>query len=215
MMTLVGLIDCAKKHSLSYNIITPKSSTVTVPPFNSTKENPSILFLLNFTTSQRSALLSASSTLALLYTPENEHFGIGPIEAMVCGLPVLACNSGGPTESVVDPSSSSFPPSEEKEDAEEDELRTGWLREPDSEVWANALLDIVTLGADERKALGERARRRAQQYFGMEAMASGLEKALKDAVAMGEVNTAAGVYFVMAVIMVLLALFLRISTVPV
>jgi len=38
----------------------------------------------------------------MLYTPENEHFGIVPVEAMYCGCIVLACNSGGPTESIVD-----------------------------------------------------------------------------------------------------------------
>lgn len=36
----------------------------------------------------------------LLYTPSNEHFGIVPIEAMYTRKPVIACNSGGPTETV-------------------------------------------------------------------------------------------------------------------
>jgi glycosyltransferase involved in cell wall biosynthesis len=31
-----------------------------------------------------------------------EHFGIVPIEAMYCQLPVVAVNDGGPTETVVD-----------------------------------------------------------------------------------------------------------------
>jgi len=35
-----------------------------------------------------------------LYTPENEHFGIVPVEAMYCRTPVIACNSGGPKESI-------------------------------------------------------------------------------------------------------------------
>jgi len=43
-----------------------------------------------------------NSTDILLYTPENEHFGIVPVEAMYCGCIVLACNSGGPTESILD-----------------------------------------------------------------------------------------------------------------
>ncbi|XP_035204411.1 alpha-1,3/1,6-mannosyltransferase ALG2-like [Stegodyphus dumicola] len=38
---------------------------------------------------------------AVLYTPSNEHFGIVPLEAMLLGRPVLACNSGGPLETVV------------------------------------------------------------------------------------------------------------------
>ncbi|KAF4524466.1 hypothetical protein B566_EDAN013080 [Ephemera danica] len=45
------------------------------------------------------ALLKACS--CLVYTPANEHFGIVPLEAMYVGRPVIAVNSGGPTETVV------------------------------------------------------------------------------------------------------------------
>ncbi|KZT74049.1 glycosyltransferase family 4 protein [Daedalea quercina L-15889] len=172
MMTLVALIDRAKANSLSFNLITPSSSRINIPPFDTTSTEPDVLFLLNFTTAQRSALLSAPSTLALLYTPMNEHFGIGPVEAMVCGLPVLACNGGGPTESVVDG------PAEE---------RTGWLRPPEPEVWAEALTEVVGLSAEDRQALAVRAKKRAAENFGMEAMAKGLEGTLKEAAAMGPV----------------------------
>ena len=172
-MCFVSLIDRAKAHSLTYDIVQPGSSKVNIPPFQTTKEDPSVVFLLNFTTSQRSALLSSSSTLSLLYTPENEHFGIGPVEGMVCGVPVLACNSGGPTESVVDSPA---------------EQRTGWLRKPDADIWAEALLEIVSLSEDERKALGDRARTRAKAKFGMEAMARDLESSLESAFALGPVN---------------------------
>lgn len=36
----------------------------------------------------------------VLYTPENEHFGIVPVEAMYSEVPIIADNSGGPRESV-------------------------------------------------------------------------------------------------------------------
>ena len=39
---------------------------------------------------------------ALLYTPSGEHFGIVPLEAMHCRLPVVAVNDAGPKESVAD-----------------------------------------------------------------------------------------------------------------
>ncbi|CAG2171761.1 unnamed protein product [Oppiella nova] len=40
------------------------------------------------------------SCTALLYTPDNEHFGIVPLEAMYMSRPVIAVNSGGPRETV-------------------------------------------------------------------------------------------------------------------
>lgn len=41
-------------------------------------------------------------SLCVIYTPEREHFGIVPIEAMALGTPVIAVNSGGPMESIID-----------------------------------------------------------------------------------------------------------------
>ncbi|KAH0584545.1 hypothetical protein H2248_010077 [Termitomyces sp. 'cryptogamus'] len=174
LLTLDSLLHLTKSLSLTYNVITPPSSQkpIKIPPGNMTPNDPDVLFLLNFTTSQRTALLSSPSTVALLYTPANEHFGIGPVEAMVCGVPVLACNSGGPTESVLD-----GPPEE----------RTGWLRPPDTEVWAEALVEIVSMSLSERQALSDRAKARARDLFSMDAMASGIEDALVEAVRMGDV----------------------------
>lgn len=48
---------------------------------------------------QKWALLAACT--AVIYTPEKEHFGIVPLEAMAYGRPVIAVNSGGPRETVV------------------------------------------------------------------------------------------------------------------
>ncbi len=48
---------------------------------------------------QRALLLAACQ--AVVYTPQNEHFGIVPLEAMAAGRPVIACDSGGPTESIL------------------------------------------------------------------------------------------------------------------
>lgn len=42
------------------------------------------------------------SCTAVIYTPENEHFGIVPLEAMYMNRPVIATNSGGPKETVID-----------------------------------------------------------------------------------------------------------------
>jgi len=74
-----------------------------------------VVFLKSITNDQRILLLE--NTKVLLYTPENEHFGIVPVEAMYMGCIAFACNSGGPLESV------------------EDGV-TGFLMEPKTEVWA-------------------------------------------------------------------------------
>lgn len=185
-MTLTSLIDLIKSFSLSYAITKPAASHVALPPFNTgAPEHPDVLLLLNFSTPQRAALLGAPGTRALLYTPANEHFGIGPVEAMVSGLPVLACDSGGPTESVMDPS---FVPWEGAGEGVARGERTGWLRPPEPEKWAEALEEIVGLSEEERRKLGERAKKRARELFGMEAMATGLEEALQAVVEMGPVR---------------------------
>ncbi|XP_061445498.1 alpha-1,3/1,6-mannosyltransferase ALG2 [Rhineura floridana] len=58
-----------------------------------------ITFLRSFSDAQKIALLS--NCMCVLYTPSNEHFGIVPLEAMYMRCPVIAVNSGGPLESVV------------------------------------------------------------------------------------------------------------------
>ncbi|XP_042329528.1 LOW QUALITY PROTEIN: alpha-1,3/1,6-mannosyltransferase ALG2 [Sceloporus undulatus] len=58
-----------------------------------------ITFLRSFSDEQKIVLLS--SCICVLYTPSNEHFGIVPLEAMYMKCPVIAVNSGGPLESIV------------------------------------------------------------------------------------------------------------------
>jgi alpha-1,3/alpha-1,6-mannosyltransferase len=199
--TLSNLVEKAQDLSLSYDVFAPSSSSAQVPSFSKTEkrsEDPDVLFLLNFTTSQRSALLNSPSTRVLLYTPANEHFGIGPVEGMLCGLPVLACDSGGPTESIIDSSPS--------------ERRTGWLRPPSPEVWADALTDILHMSESEREQLSVRARARAKEMFGMDAMAHGLEAALIDATSMGPVRV--DEHWFMALAVVILGAMLVAFTLP-
>ena len=180
--TLRLLVEGASSRSLAFWICAPsglkESSQGVVPGVPSSTaagfETADIIFLLNFTTSQRSAMLNASSTLALLYTPANEHFGIGPVEAMACGVPVLACDSGGPTESVV---------------SNPADARTGWLRKPVPEDWAQVLRDeILVMNPEQRSVVAKRSKDRVRTNFSMGAMAEGLESALYGAVAQGPVR---------------------------
>ncbi|XP_054164974.1 alpha-1,3/1,6-mannosyltransferase ALG2-like [Oppia nitens] len=64
------------------------------------------------------------SCTAVLYTPDNEHFGIVPLEAMYMNRPVIAINSGGPRETVID-------------------NETGFLCKPEPKDFAKAMKKFV------------------------------------------------------------------------
>ncbi|KAH9779042.1 GDP-Man:Man(1)GlcNAc(2)-PP-Dol alpha-1,3-mannosyltransferase [Citrus sinensis] len=55
-------------------------------------------FITSCSTAERNALLS--ECLCVLCTPKDEHFGIVPLEAMAAYKPVIACDSGGPVETI-------------------------------------------------------------------------------------------------------------------
>jgi alpha-1,3/alpha-1,6-mannosyltransferase len=89
---------------------------------------------------------------------------------MACGLPVLACNTGGPTETVVD-----F--------ADETEKPTGYLRAPDSEEWAPALAALIKLSPEEREAVSSSAKQRVRDRFSSETLGRELNAACQEAAA--------------------------------
>jgi alpha-1,3/alpha-1,6-mannosyltransferase len=66
-----------------------------------------------------------SQCLCLIYTTDQEHFGIGPLEAMAAGRPVIAVRSGGPTETILDG-------------------ETGLLLEPTPRAFADAILHLIS-----------------------------------------------------------------------
>ena len=57
-----------------------------------------VTFLRSCSSATKVSLMRSAT--ALLYTPDKEHFGIVPVEAMYLGCPVIAVNSGGPMETV-------------------------------------------------------------------------------------------------------------------
>lgn len=104
----------------------------------------------------------------LLYTPTNEHFGIVPLEAMYLSKPVIAVNSGGPIETVVDG-------------------QTGFLCEPEAEDFAAASLRIIKdpkLG----EKMGEMGRKRVQQRFSFGAFTDKLDKIVQNLVSCKKFN---------------------------
>jgi len=91
-------------------------------------------------------LPQALNAADLLVLPSvGEAFGLVLVEAIACGLPVVACASHGPAAIVADG-------------------RTGWLIRPDDE---EALVDALVgaaRGEEERRARGRRAQTESRRY---------------------------------------------------
>ena len=123
-----------------------------------------VLFLLSVPTAFRDTLLSQAKLL--LYTPVNEHFGIVPVEAMHAGIPVLASNTGGPLETIV-----------------EDE--TGWLRDANSVPEWTAVMDKVLyeLDQDTLDRMAAAGKSRVEREFSLAAMGTRVEEEVSDMLA--------------------------------
>lgn len=128
----------------------------TVPTALAIPSSIQVLFLLSVPGPFKNTLLQ--NARLLLYTPTNEHFGIVPVEAMMHGLPVLASNTGGPLETIV-------------------EGKTGWLRDVgDIDDWAAVMKQVLhELSPAELQKLGQNGRQRVNAQFTRNKMADGLE----------------------------------------
>ncbi|KAF9148177.1 Alpha-1,3-mannosyltransferase-like protein [Linnemannia schmuckeri] len=112
-----------------------------------------VLFLQSISDVQKLFLLQTAR--ALLYTPTNEHFGIVPVESMYMKCPVVAVNSGGPIESVLDG-------------------KTGYLCEPEEAVWAETLKTLLEKSDQEVKEMGQVGHVRVVGLFSLKAFVSKL-----------------------------------------
>jgi alpha-1,3/alpha-1,6-mannosyltransferase len=115
-----------------------------------------VLFLLSVPNLLKEMLLS--STQLLVYTPANEHFGIVPLEAMLAGVPVLAADTGGPTETVV-------------------EGVTGWLRPPAKvEAWTEVMDRVLhKMAKEDLGKMSQAGISRVQNNFGDVQMAERID----------------------------------------
>lgn len=112
-----------------------------------------VTFIRSFTDKQKVALLE--SCTALIYTPSNEHFGICPLEAMYMQKPVVAVNSGGPLETVVDE-------------------KTGFLCEPTPEGFSQKMLWLIR-NPSQVKEMGVKGRKHVVQSFSFPAFTHKLD----------------------------------------
>ena len=99
-------------------------------------------------------------SLATVYLPENEPFGLVPVESMASGTPVVAIDSGGIRETIIDE-------------------KTGKLVSSVSEeAIANALVEIAT-DTEYRESLENSAQKRARKLFSAPEMANRFEDILR------------------------------------
>ncbi|CAI9784265.1 unnamed protein product [Fraxinus pennsylvanica] len=100
-----------------------------------------VRFITSCTTTERNTLLS--ECLCVLYTPKDEHFGIVPLEAMAAHKPVIACNSGGPVETVKNGV-------------------TGFLCDPSPQEFSTAMANFIR-DPQMSEAMGREARKHVHQ----------------------------------------------------
>lgn len=134
-----------------------KNMTVRTPQTaQAVPQDVEVLFLQNVTNMLKEMLLS--SARLLVYTPANEHFGIVPLEAMLSGVPVLAADTGGPVETVV-------------------EGKTGWLRSPDNvDEWTTVMNKALhQLSAQDLAKMSKAGIERVKNSFGEAEMAQRLD----------------------------------------
>ncbi|KAI2632336.1 glycosyltransferase family 4 protein [Hypoxylon sp. NC1633] len=128
----------------------------TLPTALEVPDDVEVLFLHSVPNLLKHMLLA--SARLLVYTPANEHFGIVPLEAMLAGVPVLAADTGGPTETVV-------------------EGQTGWLRPPAQvELWTDVMDRVLNrMPPDELAAMSRAGTARVRDLFGEAQMAERLD----------------------------------------
>lgn len=128
------------------------------------KTTDKVIFLTSVSSRLRDYLIQNMELL--MYTPENEHFGIVPLEAMRFGKPVLASNTGGPLETIV-----SYRP------GVDESIATGWLRPSIPLVWAKAINEYVQV--KDKVDFEHNGRDRVKRLFSRNVMSDSFEESIE------------------------------------
>lgn len=91
---------------------------------------------------------------------QDEHFGIVPLEAMAAYKPVIACNSGGPVESIKNGV-------------------TGFLCDPTPQEFAQAMIKLIQ-DPLEAERMGREARKHVTESFSTKTFGQRLNRYLVD-----------------------------------
>lgn len=117
-----------------------------------------VIFLKSPSDAEKISLLR--HCVCLVYTPSFEHFGIVPLEAMYCGKPVVAVNSGGPKETI-------------------ENNRNGYLRNPEPEDFADAITKLIENKA-KAELFGKRGKKRFDDIFSFGAFKNQIDSILEN-----------------------------------
>jgi glycosyltransferase involved in cell wall biosynthesis len=135
-----------------------------------------VVFRTSIHNAERVAIIRRAT--AVLYTPDNEHFGIVPIEvpccehfdaaltcarrqAMYCGTPVIAVASGGPLETIA-------------------HNETGFLCDSTPASFADAMACLVQ-DKELRRRMGRAGQARVEERFMLDAFGKTLNELIKQA----------------------------------
>ncbi|KAL3228922.1 Alpha-1,3/1,6-mannosyltransferase ALG2 [Nakaseomyces bracarensis] len=162
---LKELTDISKKLKIEHSVLHYSDISKECDPkvISSTTSQAKIIFITSISSTLKDFLIQNMELL--LYTPSFEHFGIVPLEAMKYGKPVLATNTGGPLETI-----ESYIPNKNETSA------TGWLRSPNVDEWAQALLESKDVISKTRVSFDVNGPERVRAIFSRKAMTSQFTK---------------------------------------
>jgi glycosyltransferase involved in cell wall biosynthesis len=123
-------------------------------------KNSGVSFFIKSNISDNELVEIYNKAIALVYSPHLEPFGFVPLEAMSCGLPIIAVKEGGVRESVKDG-------------------ETGFLVERDAEKFKNALLEVMN-NINLRTKFSENAKKYVREYWTWDKSYESLMKIIKN-----------------------------------